>query len=102
MDGEFLDRVMVVFNPTDKCIRCDNRKSWKGCRIYEMPWKQHSRLGGCAGRSKTVQGETKEFVDPMKASRKMAKGLAKSKQSSTDMGIKRKESKVKQERRDVR
>ena len=101
MDEEITETNKEIFTPVDKCIGCE-KKTGNGCLMYEMPQKQHTRLGGCAGRSKTVQKETKEFVDPMKASRKMAKGLSKSKQSSTDMGIKRKESKAKQERRDTR
>lgn len=59
----------------DACIGCgkvvDNY-----CSVYELPSRQHGRLGGCAMRThnRTRVVETVKFMDPLKESKRLAKG----------------------------
>ena len=55
----------------NECLGCD-RISGDHCNRYMQPYSQHSRLGGCAGRShnRTVQVSSEKPVNPMKASKR--------------------------------
>jgi hypothetical protein len=46
------------------------------CEIYLYPDRQHTRVGGCAFKTnhKKVLAEGRGFVDPLKASKRKAKG----------------------------
>jgi len=65
----------------DGCFGCD-RGATGVCTMYRgQESRQHSRVGGCAGRThnktlkEDVEGRPVSF-DPLKASKKAAKGLA--------------------------
>ena len=69
----------------EKCEGCVNATNVyfvfdASCTKLEQPDRQHSRVGGCHFRSHnlTIKGETAKpgWADPLKASKKAAKGMA--------------------------
>lgn len=89
------------------CVFASN--VWFVCDAYctrlAEPEKQHTRLGGCHMRPKgSLKDDLKKgtFIDPLKASKKAAKGLAKAKRDANMKGVVGVKSKPKKERRDTR
>jgi hypothetical protein len=83
----------------ERCAGCDRISPIGLCGMYLEPAKLWTKLGGCAGRTHGIlnKEEKKGFVDPLKASRKAAKGMAK-----LNKLAKKSEKAKKQERRDLR
>ena len=82
----------------EKCAGCDRITPLGLCGMYLEPVKLWTKLGGCAGRTHGILKEEKKgFVDPLKASRKTAKGMAKLSKLA-----KKSEKSKKKERRDLR
>ena len=71
-----MDEKDLVFLP-DKCNGC-LRANWTlhTCLVYGNPGAQHRRLGGCAMRThdKKIKAEDGKMIDPLKASKRAAKG----------------------------
>lgn len=60
----------------DACEGCKNLMPGS-CRVYDRPGVQHRRIGGCPMRThnKQVKAEDGKFIDPLKASKRAAKGV---------------------------
>jgi len=61
------------------CLGCDHMKGstlFPVCDRYLYPDRQHTRIGGCPMRThdRNKKTEEKGFVDPLKASRRAARG----------------------------
>ena len=64
----------------DQCFGCGKAPEFTKCAMYPgREHLQHTRLGGCAGRThdRTIEIDKngKSFIDPLKASKKKAKGV---------------------------
>lgn len=71
------DEKELIFLP-DKCNGCARADfTLHVCKVYGNPAAQHRRLGGCAMRThnKTVKSEDGKSIDPLKASKRAAKGV---------------------------
>jgi len=64
-------------NLIDKCAGCGNIGEAEICKVYSDPPRVWTRLLGCPMRShsKSVGVEEKAFADPLKASKKRARGV---------------------------
>ena len=61
-----------------KCIGCDRQKDLADCKMYGgNAIVQHSKLGGCAGRTHNrILKNTETFkLNPLKASKRSQKGV---------------------------
>ena len=60
-----------------QCIGCDREEYLAGCEMYDSAHVQHSRLGGCAGRTHNCMlKDTNTFkLNPLKASKRSQKGV---------------------------
>jgi hypothetical protein len=54
------------------CNGCSRQKAEGGCEMYDFPERQHTRLGGCAGRThnRTRGVEESKPMNPLKASKR--------------------------------
>ncbi len=53
------------------CDGCENQKAEGGCKMYAYPELQHTRKGGCAGRTHNKTKVVDDFkVNPLKASKR--------------------------------
>lgn len=75
MRSQLLGGVALREPIVDECIGC-GRVNDGFCGVYELPSRQHRRLGGCAMRTHNRYANPVEsgFVDPLKASKKKYKG----------------------------
>lgn len=60
------------------CVGCSRVTLDGYCTVYIYPDKQHGRLGGCAMRThnKAKRVEETGFLDPLKKSKRKARGKA--------------------------
>ena len=59
----------------EQCIGCGKQEGLAECRMYSNPHTQHSRLGGCCGRThnRVVKKEEDFKLNPLKASKRSQK-----------------------------
>ena len=64
---------VLSHSPLANCVGCERRQRLESCSIYgERAKDQHSRLGGCAGRThnRIIKDEIPFKVNPLKASKR--------------------------------